>query len=534
MESKSAPHSPLLVARDFTLRVATKPLLENANFEVARGEIVLLVGPSGAGKSLLLQLLASVLRPGEGEISATGTLQLHDTDVLAPRDESSPRVGLVFQDHALFDDLTAAENLEFALDHAAIARGENVPTRDEREAKVKALLDEFGLAGLPHIRALSGGQRQRLAVARTLAQDPQLIIYDEPTTGLDPVNARRIAARIDETHRAHGKTSILVTHDFAALVPIVDRVLLLDPRSHSIREIEKGAVESELLACGGALAPPPSPSPNVASAPKEGRVRRFLRRTGDVADSTLFCLSHIVPRWAVPRWGARALLHQLRLVAWPSAIAYMAIAGVILGIVTTYFTFRYLPMKHYTEPLLIDEILSGLGFLLFRVLAPSLATILIAARAGAAVTADLGNRTYSRQFDALRSLGLEPARYHSTAVSLAFLIGTPILCAVTYLVAAYTSEIVFVLVHHPAQSAFFWKIHFFRNFVDPETGAIEGLGWTLAKVETAGLGVGFIAYVQGASPKRAGSDVSNAITRAILWSTLYVLVVHSAFAFIEF
>lgn len=524
MTETKSNEEPLLVARDFTLGVANRTLLENARFEIPRGELTLLVGPSGAGKSLLLQLLSSVLRPGEADLFASGTLRLAGHDMLAARGDQAPRVGLVFQDHALFDDLSPSENLEFALDHSA-----RELTPEERRKKAATLLEEFGLSGTPHIRALSGGQRQRLAVARTLAQDPELVIFDEPTTGLDPANSKRVAARIASTHREHGKTSIIVTHDYPALAPIVDRVLLLDPTRLEIREIGKDEIEKCLLECD------PQNRARVESPTSEERwLWRFLRATGEVFSAALHSLMYVVPRWQRPRWGLRALVHQLSLVTFPSALVYMAIAGVILGVVTTYFTFRYLPMKHYTEPLLIDEILAGLGFLLFRVLGPSLATILIAARAGAAVTADLGNRTYSRQFDALRSMGIDPARYHATAVQWAFLIGTPILCALTFLVATITSEFVFVLDHHPEQSAFFWEVHYFRRFMDPGTGAIDGLWWTFFKVETAGFGVGAISYAQGVRPKRAGSDVSTAITRAILWSTLYVLLVHTLFAFFEF
>lgn len=523
----TTPTAPLLVADRFSLRVADRDLLIDTSFSVSEGELLLLVGPSGAGKSLLLQLLASVLRPGENELAASGTLTLHGVDLLAPRIPGRARVGLVFQDHALFDDLTAPENLEFAIDHAH--DGTTPIDATMRRARVAALLEEFGLSDVPHVRAMSGGQKQRLALARTIAQDPELLIYDEPTTGLDPRNAKRVAERIRDTHRQHGKTSIVVTHDHAALSSFADRVLLLDPATHTIREIGKDAIERELLAIA------PAPRTAASTAPRRtSRAARFFEATGDVFLAALLALRSLVPRWPVARWGLRAFRHQLGLVAGPSALLYMATAGVILGVVTTHFTFRYLPMKHYTEPLLIDEILSGLGFLLFRVLGPALATILIAARAGAAVTADLGNRTYSRQLDALRSLGVDPARYHFTAVSLAFVLGTPLLCALVFGIAAFVSEIVFVVQHHPAQSSFFWSVHFFRNFVDPATGAIDGLGWTIAKVLVAGFGIGAIAYQYGVSPKRSGAEVSHAITRTILAATLYVLLVHTLFAFFEF
>jgi ABC-type multidrug transport system ATPase subunit/ABC-type transporter Mla maintaining outer membrane lipid asymmetry permease subunit MlaE len=524
----SPPTASVLEARDFTLAVAGRPLLEHAELDVREGELLLLLGPSGAGKSLFLQLLAAVIRPGERELTASGQLLVHGKDLLAETRDSGGRrsraVGLVFQDHALFDHLSAEDNLAFAFDHAVAVRDPAA-----RDAAVKSLLDEFGLVDLPHVRALSGGQRQRLAVARTLAQDPEVLIYDEPTTGLDPANARRVAERIAKAHRDHRKTSIVVTHDHAALLPYADRVVLLDPRTRSFRELSRDEVAQELIACAaGAPA-------DRARAPRPRRLlRALLLAAGDASLEIAAGIVHLVPRFPSARWGLRAFLHQLRLVAGPAALVYTALAGVILGTVATYFTFRYLPMKHYTEPLLIDEVLSGLGFLLFRVLGPALATILIAARAGAAVTADLGNRALSRQLDAVRSLGVEPARYYRTAVGYAFLVGTPLLCLLTFVIAAFVSEIVFALTHHPEQSAFFWHQHFYRLFVDAESGEVTGLWWTLAKVEVAGFGIAAIAYSMGVAEKRSGAAVSAAITRTILYATLYVLAVHAVFALLEF
>ena len=499
--------------------------MERTSFEVDEGELVLLIGPSGTGKSLLLQILAGVVRSSTPGIEVDGELRVGGEDRLASSGaRSTHTVGMVFQDHALFDDLTPEQNLLFAHDHRRSSS--DVDRRDE----ARSLLQEFGLLGTPHVRAMSGGQRQRLAVARTLAQDPEIIIYDEPTTGLDVENADRVARRIEETHRAHGKTSLVVTHDYRALAPIADRVLLLDPRERAVVELSDD-IETAMRAAAShgdddlEKSRPASARPNVA--------RRFLDRTAELFLVGLGYLWSVVPTFPRARWGLHFLVSQLRLVTFASAMVYMAIAGVIVGVVSTHFTFEYLPHRRYTERLLTDEILAGLGYLLWRVLAPVLCTILIAARCGAAVAADLGNRAYSRQLDAMRSMGIEPRRYLLTAVTWAFLIGSPLLSAIVFAIARWTSEAIFVF-DYPEHSPFFWDLHFHRLLRDGADLLYRGGWWVLLKVEVAGAGVAAIAYSFGVSPKRSGRDVSDGVTRTIIWATLWVLFVHFVFAFIEF
>lgn len=514
---------PVLEARDLSLRAGDRVLLEHASFAIRPGDLALLIGPSGSGKSLLLQILAGVLDPRQGGIEVRGELRVGDVDLLATGPGSvSKRVGMVFQDHALFDDLSAEDNLYFAIDHRQ-------PRGADPRREAQALLDDFGLAQLPHVRAMSGGQRQRLAVARTLAQDPEIIIYDEPTTGLDVDNAERVAARIAKTHHDHSKTSVVVTHDYPTLLPIATRILLIDSVAACVREVTPAEVAPAMHAAGATRQ-----STTVARPPPAVRpLRALLHTTVDVVAGLLCYLVSLVPRWPRLRWGLRFLVGQLRLVTFVSAMAYMAVAGVILGVVSTYFTFEYLPQRRYTEALITDEILAGLGYLLWRVLAPVLCTILIAARCGAAVSADLGNRTYSRQLDAMRSMGIEPRRYLFTAVTFAFLVGAPLLTLIVFALARLTSELVFVY-HFPDHTPFYWHLHFHRLLHDSGDLIYRGGWWTLAKVEAAGAGVAAIAYHLGVRPKRSGREVSAGVTGTIIFATLWVLLTHFVFAFLEF
>src|SRR5690606_13355572 len=157
---------------------------------------------------------------------------------------------------------------------------------------------------------------------------------------------------------------------------------------------------------------------------------RFLADTTRAAEAALTLPLRLFPWWRSQRWGLWFLAHYLRLVAGPSAWTYLAVTGLIVGFVATHFTFAYLPYARYTEPLITEEVLGAIGYAQFRVLIPLIATILVAARCGAAVASDVANKTYGRQMDALRSLGASPRRYVLTNVLWSFLIGTPVLVLV--------------------------------------------------------------------------------------------------------
>ena len=241
----------------------------------------------------------------------------------------------------------------------------------------------------------------------------------------------------------------------------------------------------------------------------------------------------LAPTWRSPWWGLRFLAHYTRAVAGPSAWLYIAIAGGIIGFVSTYFTFRFLPYANYTEPLLIEDLLGSMGLALYRILVPILATILIAARCGAAVASDVGGKSYGRQIDALRTLGADPKRYLLTGILYAFLIGTPLLVAIGYVVATATSLIVFTATH-PGHGPWFWQHHFHRELVNPGQLVPVGTYWLLAKTQLCAAGIALVAYSLGARRKDSSRDVSQGVTATILWATLLVLSVHFAFAFFEF
>jgi len=559
------PHAgTTLEIAGLTVRAAGRVLLRDAAATFEPGRVTLIVGPSGAGKSVLLRIMAGLIGKTSGEICVSGSVRFNGQEALGT--STRPPVGVVFQSFALFDELSPQQNVRFALAHRpSDSPAENPSATD--------LLEELRVPASVRTAALSGGQRQRLAIARTLAYGPGVVLYDEPTSGLDAATAEQVARLIRHTHAAHPTTSIIVTHDYASLVPIADAVYLFDSAQHKLVPIprEQWPLLREMLhpattptaatdtAAETTVIETAKPSPAQSASASEASqpavddqqaqrvspdqrqtwwtktvlaVRSFLE-AAPLGPRDLTAVMALMPRWRSPAWGLRYLAHYLRLVAGPSAWVYIGLTGAIIGFVATYFTFRFFPFKAFTVPVLEEDLLKSLGFALYRILVPVLATILIAARCGAAVASDVGGKAYGQQLDALRTFGASPSRYLLTGIVYAFLIGTPVLVYLSYLVARYVSLMVF-LGMYPDRGPYFWEQHFESALRQPGSAFFIGSGWLLAKVLICGLLVAWVAYFRGEAPKYSHRDVSAGITTTVLWATLLVLIVHFVFAFFEF
>lgn len=577
----SATEAASVQFENFGLLLHHRPLIERLDLELKPGGTTLILGPSGGGKSSLLRALAGLIQPWDGVFNLSGRILIGGRAVKPGR--VSAGVGVVFQQYALFDQWSALDNVRFAIDHRSrVSRGGSV----DAVAEARTLLEELDV---PHDRKpsqLSGGQQQRLAIARTLGQRPTLVLFDEPTSGLDLATARRVTRLLAATKENHPHTAIIVTHDERCLPDLADRIFLLDPRKRTLVEqngrspadtgsdradetVEIKALDDvTALSDDSANASPSEAAPVEAglsgkpetdspraseTSPRDDRPmtegsaaesrslpEKLARILAEAAYSTtriiaelLAVLPALLPLWRCPRWGLRLVWDQLKLVGGPSAWVYLAVVGGILGFVATDFTFRFLPYAEVTDPLLRETLLEGMGFAIFRTLIPLFATVLIAARCGAAAAQDIGQRTYSRQLDALAVLHAPPRRYLLTATLLAFLIATPILLVLSFETARLVSMIVF-LVNNPDLDPWFWRLHFHQSIRLPGRFFLEGTGWVISKTLCSALGVAAIAYRFGASPKDSSRAVGRSITSTILWATLFVLLVQVVFAFFEY
>jgi len=204
-ERRARPREePILAFRDVRLSF-DRPILKGVTFDLAQGTTKIILGGSGSGKTTILRLILGLLKPEEGSISVLGA------EVAGMTEEEMRdirlKVGMVFQEGALFDSLTVGENVGYRLAEDGLAE-------DEIEDRVREMLGFVELSPffdrMPS--ELSGGQRRRVAVARALAARPRIILYDEPTTGLDPITATTITDLIVKVRDLDGVTSILVTH----------------------------------------------------------------------------------------------------------------------------------------------------------------------------------------------------------------------------------------------------------------------------------------------------------------------------------
>ena len=198
-----------------------RPVLRGLDLDVEPGRSLVVMGPSGCGKSVMLKHIVGLLRPDAGEVSFKGTR----IDKLSER-HFAPirrRIGFLFQSAALFDSMTVRENVAFPL----LETGQSSP---DLEKRVLRTLDRVGLADsvdqMPS--ELSGGMRKRVGLARAIVLEPEMILYDEPTTGLDPIRANVINDLIVRLQRELNITSVVVTHDLDSAFQVADRMVLLD------------------------------------------------------------------------------------------------------------------------------------------------------------------------------------------------------------------------------------------------------------------------------------------------------------------
>jgi phospholipid/cholesterol/gamma-HCH transport system ATP-binding protein len=197
-------------------------VLNDFNLEVAKGESVAVLGKSGSGKSVLIKCIIGLLKPDAGEVTVFGmpVMEMSDEDL----DQMRAKVGFLFQSNALYDSMTVRQNLEFPLRRHWI----KVSQKEVDAMVMEALRDvdlEHTIDMMP--AELSGGMRKRIAFARTLILKPEIILYDEPTTGLDPMTGKEIIMLIRSIQKKYSTTSLIISHDMTCVRMASDKVAIL-------------------------------------------------------------------------------------------------------------------------------------------------------------------------------------------------------------------------------------------------------------------------------------------------------------------
>lgn len=222
-DARAVSESPLIEFKGVQKRFGDKVIYRGLNLAVKRGEVLTVLGGSGVGKSVMLKMLIGLLRADAGSIRFDGdeVTQMGEAELSRVRQ----RIAMLFQSGALFDSLNVGQNVRYGLEEHY---HENMSKKDKDDRVAWAL----GLVGLPGIEAmwpadLSGGMRKRVGLARAIAIQPEVVLYDEPTTGLDPINTARVNHMIMGLQERLNITSIVVTHDMKSAFSISDRMAMV-------------------------------------------------------------------------------------------------------------------------------------------------------------------------------------------------------------------------------------------------------------------------------------------------------------------
>jgi phospholipid/cholesterol/gamma-HCH transport system ATP-binding protein len=247
----------VLEIRGLHVQFGIQGVLRNLQFDVPKGQTLAIIGESGCGKTVLLKTLIGLVHPAKGEVLFDGRnlTKLNDRELVAQR----IRFGYLFQNAALFDSMTIGQNVAFPL------RQHRRPSEFEVKRLVLDRLAEVGLPDSVVVKKpaeLSGGMRKRVGMARALILNPEMMLYDEPTTGLDPIMSDVINELMMRTRRQHQVTSLVITHDMRTARKVADRVIMLYPLARL------GPDESQIIFDG-----PPSELENYP----DRRVRQFVR-----------------------------------------------------------------------------------------------------------------------------------------------------------------------------------------------------------------------------------------------------------------
>lgn len=218
----SMKDEPVIQIRNVSKSFGENNVLRDFNLTLNKGENIVVLGKSGSGKSVLIKCIIGLIRPDSGTINVLekNITSLNHNEL----DQIRVKIGFLFQSNALYDSMTVRENLEFPLRRQGIQK-----SKEQVNELVMEVLTNVGLAHTVDMRPaeLSGGMRKRIALARTLILKPEIILYDEPTTGLDPITGREISKLMYELAKKYNTSSIIISHDMNCVKVVADRIVML-------------------------------------------------------------------------------------------------------------------------------------------------------------------------------------------------------------------------------------------------------------------------------------------------------------------
>lgn len=225
----------VICIRDLKKSFGSKTILNGASLDIFKGETVAILGRSGTGKSVLIKIISGLLQPDGGMVKVLDK----EVDKISKEElrELRLKIGFSFQNSALYDSMTVRENLEFPL----VRNNKKLSTQQINEA-VEEVLNEVGLLQMidQMPSELSGGQKKRIGIARTLIMKPEIMLYDEPTAGLDPITSIEINNLINNVRQEHNTSSIVITHDLTCAKTTADRIaMLLDGKFLNVGSFEE-------------------------------------------------------------------------------------------------------------------------------------------------------------------------------------------------------------------------------------------------------------------------------------------------------
>jgi phospholipid/cholesterol/gamma-HCH transport system ATP-binding protein len=232
--AKPGSRKPVIEINDLSKGFVDQEVLKNISLRLFEGENLVVLGKSGSGKSVLIKCIVRLLTPDAGTINVLGE-NVNEMN-RAELGDLRKKIGFLFQSGALYDSMTVRQNLEFPL-----RRVKKNNTREEIDEKVKEVLENVGLSdALDKMPSqLSGGMRKRISLARTIVVDPMIMLYDEPTTGLDPVTSDEISTLINEVQKKYKTSSIIITHDIECARCTADRIVMI----HEGEVYQEGNIE---------------------------------------------------------------------------------------------------------------------------------------------------------------------------------------------------------------------------------------------------------------------------------------------------